>query len=93
MKSKKYDDFAITSFVLSLAFLSGFFYINEDPLFWFSVCVVFILSVVTGVIGLKRTYKNKSLKGAVIAIIGLVISLASLLLFLFFLAFVLSFRY
>ena len=74
---KRYDGFAIVSFVLSLilpaVFMSGLYrYLMSAILFGF---ISFFVSIISGIISFKRIKNNKDLKGKELSWIAFIISL------------------
>lgn len=89
MKDKKYDRFAIASFVLSLVIFFTLFWawsVNEGLLFFglfiFSLPVCIIIFIF-GITALRRIKENKNLKGNILAILGIVFSIIMLLFYIF----------
>ena len=76
---KKFDGFAVVSFVLGV--INPFFFLIFNNLInnfittllsWF---IIILLSIIFGIVSLIRIKKNKNLKGIALAIIGIVISI------------------
>ena len=84
---RRYDKFAVASFVLSLIFVMFLFIaVMRSYPFIFVVVPLFIcllLSIIFGIIGLKRIKKNKNLKGKIFGVIGLIISIFGIFLLCF----------
>jgi len=86
MKGKKYDKFAITSFVfIILGLLISFvipILIFYFPVIYLSIILIMsvLVSITFGVISLIRIKRNNKLKGRKFAWAGIIISVLSLLL-------------
>ena len=102
VKGKKYDGFAIASFVISLFILLGnllsiipFFIVLPEVnsmlieflILLSSITFTFfasITSIILGIVALIRIKKNKSLKGKSLAIIGILLTILSFIVFVAF---------
>ena len=77
VRGKKYDGFAIASFVLSLV---GIIFFDYDDIFVFGHFdidyshVILLFSFIFAIISLIRIKKNKNLRGRVLAIIAVILS-------------------
>ena len=88
MREEKYSGFAIASFVLSLVLIVWpfvIFFVRYLPssiknFLLLIMILLFVLSIIFGVISLIKIRKNKNLKGKAIAIISFIIAALSLIL-------------
>ena len=70
----KFDGFAIVSFVLSVVFLLFYIFNNGNfRLVTFILLIIFIPSVIFGIISLTRIKSNRNLRGKMFSIIGIVL--------------------
>ena len=83
---RRYDKFAIASFVLSLFLLLSFlsFFVTDILEFvFFSYIHIALISIIFGVVGLIRIKKNHTLKGKIYCILGIIINILILPIFIY----------